>query len=1201
MQVKELFQLQIERYIPPVAKVDDTTPATIAQEVKEFVVTSPIEEALLRFLESYAGSRIDPTDRIGVWISGFYGSGKSHFAKMISYLLHNPAIGAERVIDLFRARLDPQRPMAESIRQQLHRIQQIDNHVVIFNIEAQRQTGSIAATLYSQYLSQERGLSGNITVGRLELSLQRRGLYPAFCQHIQAAQGEAWETVRDDFSMLRPAIAQALAAVDAKLYPDPALAEKALDDLAAQEKLSIAEMAKELAAYVTELRQSGDPQRPPHLVFIIDEIGQFVGREKGRLLELQTIAEEFATHGRGGLWLVVTSQQELKGMIADIAAQQDEFGRIITRFDTRLALSAEDVERVLEDRVLKKNTPAAAHLRQFFDQYGGELSGLGQLPGSARDLPAVSEASFIANYPFLPYQISLVQDVIKAARSGSHTGFTLNTEARSMLGLCQGVILANLLEAEPGRLVTLDMVYDRVRLDLNQADTREIDKIASQLPGANALDTRVVKALYFLQQLSYLACTPLVIAHTLLNDIRQDTPADLAIQVQNSLARLSAAGFAVEKEAGVYEFLTGAKKSFEEEVNAISAKKNDQRRTVRERLGEVLRELGQVDYEKKQHFRVAIYADGEKTNNEDEHLTLHVYSPLHLKLEDNLTLDEVESHSFSHPNTVYWLSRADEDLERHVMRLFRLREALRLRQARQAKSEDDKDLLREKIKEANTLSTTVESRLRQALYNGTLVWNGDIEELDGKTTTLNPIFNRIMSRLVPHVYPRFEMAAIRPNKDAIEVTLTTADYSLNTIEPGLKLFDASNHLNVHSPALEELLHELGRRENKGLDRDGKSLLAHFEAPPYGWHPEVIRLLLAATFRGGMLSIKSGNTTYDDASVPAARDRLIKANDFKSAVFLYEPEESLSLAERQKAQSELYVMFQRTKTQDTTTALAEYIQEDLKKLNERVERLALQLRQAEYPLPETFKGAHDLIRKVITHTRPNKVLRLFLDSLGELKQLHQDEERLYQFVEKDKRLAAYRQARALLHAYDDTRHVYAAASLHAEHLAAQAETLRQGLKEGPAGEAWSAFAQAHQALLQAYQDAYAGLHQQREALYQRLSDELHAAGIQIEHFQTYACTGLHFDPASAACKTCHHGLPLLAEQLMSMPVAAKSLRDAHQAQLVPSEKKRKVTRIRVGDLLAGKQIENEAQLQETLKIIAECARQALEEGNTIEFD
>jgi len=388
-----------------------------------------------------------------------------------------------------------------------------------------------------------------------------------------------------------------LMAVDSTLYPDTKSADKALDDLHSQEKASITEITKELAAYVDELRAQGNPERPPHLLFIIDEIGQFVGREKDRLLELQTIAEEFGTHGKGRLWLIVTSQQELKEMISDITSIQDEFGRIITRFDTRMTLTAADVERVLEDRILKKNDAGLKELSQMFAQYGGELGVLGKLPGSSRDLPNLNKDSFPTSYPFLPYQLALIQDIIKAARTTVGTGFTLNTEARSMLGLSQGVITRNLLEKEVVTLVTLDMVFDQVRLDLNQADLREINKVPAQLPGSSAFDTRVVKSLYFLQQVSYIPCTAEVIAHVLVQDLRTEHLTELKQQVEASLKRLNEAGFVIEKDGGIFEFLTGAKKTFEEEVNSVDAKKNDQRRTVRERMAEVLREVGQVEQE----------------------------------------------------------------------------------------------------------------------------------------------------------------------------------------------------------------------------------------------------------------------------------------------------------------------------------------------------------------------------------------------------------------------------------------------------------------------------------------------------------------------------------------------------------------------------------------------------------------------------
>jgi hypothetical protein len=583
--------------------------------------------------------------------------------------------------------------------------------------------------------------------------------------------------------------------------------------------------------------------------------------------------------------------------------------------------------------------------------------------------------------------------------------------------------------------------------------------------------------------------------------------------------------------------------------------------------------------------------------NDGDSLILQVYSPLHIKLEDGLTVDQLEMESFSNTGTVYWFSREDSELEKNVVRLFKLKEAVKVRQAQQNKTDDDKELIREKNKEISTLQQIIESRLRADLFNGTIIWNGDVQELDGKTTTLNPIFNKVMSRVVPHVYPKFDLAAVRPDKDAIDTVLKTNDFVLNTLHPGLKLFDEKNHLNMQSPSIEEMLHELERREHKGLERDGRSLLDHFEKPPYGWHPEVIRLLLAAMFRGGVISIKSGNVTYDDASVPAARDRLTKANDFKSAVFLYDPEQALSLTERKQAQDALYVMFARSKTQDTASALSEYIHEDLTQLNARVERLALQLNQVDYPLPASFKQAREMIYKINSHNRPNKVVGLFLDQTDAIRQLHADAETLYDFVEKDKRLPQYRQAKILLRAWEDSRQVMAAQKLHTARVITLAETLRTGLQEGIAGASWNAFEQAHEGLLKEYQSVYVNLHEEREELFQRLSGELISEGLETVYLQAYTCETLAFDPTQMTCKTCNTSLALVAEQLISMPARAKGIREAAKPL---TGSKRKVTKINVSDLLAGREIESAEQLQGALKVVEKKALDALKDSDAIEL-
>ncbi len=1200
MKIQDIFQLEVKRRIPAVAKVDDIDPITIEQELREYVITTPIERALADFLETYAESRVKPVDEIGVWISGFFGSGKSHFAKILSYLLRNQSIGGQRAIELFKGRLDATRDAAAPIAQHLHRLQQIDSHVVMFNIEAMKRTTSIAETMYSQYLAQERGLSATLTVGRLELSLLRRGLYDRFKQVIDRELGEPWTTVREDFTMVRSAVKTALAKLDKKLYGDEQAVDKALIDLEKQGAFSIADRAQDLAAYVDELRAGGDPERPPHLVFVVDEIGQFVGREKGRLLELQTVAEEFATRGRGKLWLLVTSQQELKSIVSDIGSVQDEFGRIITRFDTRLTLTSEDVERVLEDRILKKNAAGQSTLDRLFDRSGGTLSAIGKLPGATRDLPPLVKESFASHYPFLPYQFTLLQDIFKAARTGVTTGFTLNTEARSMLGVCQGVIVKTLLEAEVGRMVPLDAIFDQVSIDLNQADASEINKVAGQLPGATAFDTRLVKVLYFIQQVSYVVATADVLAHLLIRDVQNETIASERDQVTTHLSQLMAAGFVVEKEAGVYEFLTGAKKTFEEEVASVKTTKNDLRRVVRLRLAEVLREVGQVDYEKKQRFKVTVYGDGDATNNGDNALVLQVYSPLHLKLEDALSVEAIEVNSFAHPETVYWLGKVDDDLDRQATRAHKLKEVLSNRQSKSGKAEDDRALLREKGTELETLQRTLETRLRSALFNGTLIWNGSVEELDGRTTTLNPTFNRALSQVVPHVYPKFDRAAVKPDGDAIKTVLTASDYTLNTIQPGLELFDAKNHLNTHSPAIEEVLRELELRDNKGQDRDGRSLIANFEAPPYGWHPEVIRLIFAAIFRGGMLTIKSDNVVYDDASMPAAQDKLTKANEFKSATFIYEADEAVSLTERQQVQAALTVMFNRAHTQDTASALADYVLADLKSLTDRVERLALQLRQAEYPLPASFKPARETIQRVVTHTRPNKIVRVFLENVAALRQLNGEADLLYQFVEHDRRLPVYRQACQLFKTYLEAQQVYAATALHNPTVAAQAAVLDEGRKQGAAGERWAAFDRAYTALLATFRAAYEAQHTSRDELYARLNAELASDGAQIDHFRTYACGDLKFDAATTACTTCGHSFNMLAEQMLGMPEAARMLREARKRELTASSAPQRVVKqISVSTLLAGREVD-QTNLDEALQIIRKRVVAELDKADAVEL-
>ncbi|MBM4467337.1 MAG: BREX system P-loop protein BrxC, partial [Chloroflexi bacterium] len=679
--LKDLFVYPIERYIPPVAKVDDTTEATVEMELREYVVTTPIERALADFLEIYAESRTTPTDKIGVWISGFFGSGKSQFAKILSYLLSNPTVGKRTARELFVERLagSPQRTELEGL---LHRISLLDSHVIMFQIKAeqdQTREESISEIMYRRYLD-SRGLSTDPLVASLELSLIERGLYDAFQAEVEKRVGRSWSEERDDYLFIRSTVAEALQAVAPEAYHSRNEALAALEMVDRSQRLTVSDLAERLVDYVDELAATGDAERPPHLVFIMDEMGQFIGTDSQKLLELQSIAEQFATKGWGKLWLIVTAQAKLHELIAGVKALEADFGKIGARFDIRLALTAEDVEKVLEGRILKKKDKRLSDIQSFYHDHEGALAVLSTLPGASRDLPDMTTDRFTANTPFLPYHSNLIQAIFASVKSATATGFGINPEVRSMIGMAQGVLSnpANgFIRGELGRTVSIDMVYDQIAVDLQPQDKREIEGLPEQLPGYRELDQRVLKALYLLQAVPWIAVTAETLTHALLQDVRTQDLNTLRDEVQASLERLRTARYVVPKEEGVWEFLTGTKKSFEEEVAGVTVRQIDLRREVRKVLAEVLRPVGKLNYKDGlRSFDVIVRGDREELQSGQD-IVLEVYSPLHVELEDGFSIEDLEQiESFGHVNTVYWVAAESPELTQHLTRLIKLGEVL---------------------------------------------------------------------------------------------------------------------------------------------------------------------------------------------------------------------------------------------------------------------------------------------------------------------------------------------------------------------------------------------------------------------------------------------------------------------------------------------------------------------------------------------
>jgi hypothetical protein len=169
MQIKEIFKKNISRPINGVVKADQLDESVVWQELDEYVVTRELNQHLRKFISVYLSSVDMPNDptvtgRMGVWVSGFFGSGKSHFIKILSYLLENrstvnPETKAEKIaIDYFNDKIEDPMLLAD-----LKRVASIDTDIMLFNIDSRADASdgrSAIISVFWRVFNESQGFCG---------------------------------------------------------------------------------------------------------------------------------------------------------------------------------------------------------------------------------------------------------------------------------------------------------------------------------------------------------------------------------------------------------------------------------------------------------------------------------------------------------------------------------------------------------------------------------------------------------------------------------------------------------------------------------------------------------------------------------------------------------------------------------------------------------------------------------------------------------------------------------------------------------------------------------------------------------------------------------------------------------------------------------------------------------------------------------
>lgn len=566
MRVENIFKRDIFRSINGVVKADQLDASSVWQELDEFVVTKELDKHLRTFFSRYCdalkeGGASGASDSIGVWVSGFFGSGKSHFIKVLSYLLanreHEHEGEVKRAVDFFEGKIADAMFLGD-IKQAVAS----DTDVILFNVDskADNRAGRDALlAVFIRVLNEMQGYSGDHPhVAHMERYLERKGKTREFRQAFQSAAGASWLAERDAYDFHRDEI---VAALGHTLGQSQESCERLVDGAEESFALTPENFAKWTKAYL-------DSRGPRHrLIFLADEVGQFIGSDTHLMLNLQTIAEELGTVCGGRAWIVVTSQEDIDAVLGDLkASKANDFSKIQGRFTTRLSLSSANVDEVIQQRLLAKREEAGPELEAVFASKGDIIKNQLTFKNVGMTLRPYTDAEdFRRNYPFAPYQFKLLQKVFESIRKVGATGLHLARGERSLLDAFQSAAKA-LASEEVNVLVPLYRFYPSIESFLDTAVKKTIDQ-ARDNASLEPFDAYMLEVLFLIRYVEEMRGNIDNLVTLCIDEIDADR-LSLRRRIEASLQRLEGETL-ISRSGDVYQFLTNEERDIGREIKGV--------------------------------------------------------------------------------------------------------------------------------------------------------------------------------------------------------------------------------------------------------------------------------------------------------------------------------------------------------------------------------------------------------------------------------------------------------------------------------------------------------------------------------------------------------------------------------------------------------------------------------------------------------
>lgn len=905
--VGDLLARDLEQNIEEIIKVDQVDEQVVYTELTEYIATEGIKDQFQELLTAIAEAPSDPSEGIGIWISGFFGSGKSSFAKNLGYILQNPELQGEQASSLLKRKLERQRlqELVDFINQR------IPTKVIMFDVmkegDVKYASGKIAEVMYTVLL-RELGYAEDYDIADLEIELEREGKLEEFVDRCQQQFEKEWRIIRKGAQKVSRASA-ILHAIEPETYPAADSWAKSLREKRADITVSrFVERAFDLCS-----------RRCPGkaLVFIIDEAGGYVARSADKIEDLRAVVEEFGRVGRNLVkkgqitapaWLAITSQEKLDEVVAAIDDKRVDLPRLQDRFKYQINMAPADIREVATKRILaKKDAAAEALLAGLFQESEGSLNVACKLERSTRN-HEIDQDDFVQFYPYLPHYIDISIDIVSGIRlqpgAARHVGGSNRTIIKQAYEMLTGDRTA-LAKETIGALVTLDKVYALVEGNLStekRSDITEITRRFQDDPADQGMAARVAKTVCLLEFVRDLPRTPANIAAFLVDRVGNPAPKS---QVEQAIQKLYDAQFIRNTEEG-WKLQTAQEKNWETERRSIAAKQRDKNAIIRDTMADIFSAPALKTYKPSslRTFKTEIQVEGNRVGDEGQ-IPISVAIAADAQ-EYQTKLSDVRNESRQkplHENDVYWVLCLNPEIDDLIANVHASKQMVAKYSQMQAQGKitpQEAICLKDEEREVGRFQARLKEKLSEALQAGSGMFRGVEKSGADLGNNLGEIFKGLLDTVVPDLYPKLEMGA-RPLKGTeAEEVLKAAN--LNALPEvfydgpqglGLVVKEGAKYVpNAQADIAREVLSFLQAKHAYGEKITGKDIDQHFQGIGYGWERDMLRLVLAVLLRAGAIEVTYQGRRFRNHMDAQCRVPFVNNTAFKSASFA--PYESVDL-------------------------------------------------------------------------------------------------------------------------------------------------------------------------------------------------------------------------------------------------------------------------------------------------------------------